>query len=296
MKKRDVLSSPRLLEIKKKKRRVLKIKLAFFLAGLIVVFVGLCFLSRIPKLNIANIEVVGNKIVETDDIKKVAEGELTGFYLWFLPKTNFTLYPKGRIALLLGEQHTRLKDINLNLKKDGVLEISVGERVGLYTWCGETLPSLGVKPEETKCYFMDESGYIFDEAPYFSNDVYLKFFGITDKGVSEDPTGSRYLPDYFSAMTHFMENIISLDIKPSSLLVKENGKVKGEIEIYLSSNILPPSAPRIIFNKGDDLVKLAENLQASVDADPFKTELKEKREKLEYIDLRFDNRVYYKFK
>ena len=56
------------------------------------------------------------------------------------------------------------------------------------------------------------------------------------------------------------------------------------------------NAPKIILNNDSDLIKMAENFQASVTTDPLQTELKEKYDLLEYIDLRFGNRVYYRFR
>ena len=72
-------------------------------------------------------------------------------------------------------------------------------------------------------------------------------------------------------------------------------KENGEIEIYLSGGKLPPNAPKIILNNDADLIKMAENFQAGVTTDPLQKNLKEKYDSLEYIDLRFGNRVTYKF-
>lgn len=287
--KKSILNSPRLLELKKKKKRVIRNRILFILACLIILFIALCFISRIPKLNVVSVKVDGNKIIDTKDIEKTVDESISGYYLYFLPKTNFILLPKDKIKRELENTYKRLKDVEINIKTDRVLEITVGERTGVYTWCGVDLPEEGTKPEENKCYFMDDSGYIFDEAPYFSNDVYLKFFGAID---SPEPAGSKYLGDNFTDVVSFIENILNEDISPSSIFMKEN----GEIEIYLSGVKLPPNAPKIILNNDSDLIKMAENFQASVTTDPLQTELKEKYDLLEYIDLRFGNRVYYRFR
>ncbi len=289
MHKKNILNSPRLLEIKKKKKRVIRNRIIFILVLLLVLFIALCFISRIPKLNIESVVVEGNKIIDTKDIEKNVNESIAGYYLYFLPKTNFILLPKDKIKRELEYTYKRLKDIEVKIKANRILEITVGERTGIYTWCGVGLPEEGMKPEENKCYFMDDNGYIFDEAPYFSNDVYLKFFGAID---APEPAGSKYLNENFVDVVGFIENISSEDINPSSIFMKDN----GEIEIYLSGGKLPPNAPKIILNNDADLIKMAENFQASASTDPLQTELKEKYDLLEYIDLRFGNRVYYRFR
>ena len=289
MHKKNILNSPRLLEIKKKKKRVIRNRIIFILVCILVLFIALCFISRIPKLNIKSVVIEGNKIIDTKDIEKNVNESMAGYYLYFLPKTNFILLPKDKIKRELENTYKRLKDIEVKIKANRILEITVGERTGVYTWCGVGLPDVGTKPEENKCYFMDDNGYIFDEAPYFSNDVYLKFFGAIN---ASEPAGAKYLIDDFTSIVNFIENISNEDINPSSIFMKDS----GEIDIYLSGGKLPPNAPKIILNNDADLIKMAENFQASASTDPLQTELKEKYELLEYIDLRFGNRVYYRFR
>jgi len=291
MQKKNILNTPRLLEIKKKKRKVIRNRILLILVCVVIVFIALCFITRIKSLNVVNVAVAGNKIIETEGIESMVREHISGKYLWLMPKTNFVLLPKNKIKSALEEKYHRLKDINLKITNDKTLSVSVGERVGTFTWCGKTLPEIGIKPEDNKCYFVDDSGYVFDEAPYFSDGVYLKFYGMTENKNRENPAGSTFLLNYFTELATFLENIGKMGINPVSVLVKEN----NEIEIYLSSNILPPEAPKIIFNKDADFMKLAENLEASITTEPLVTKLKNEYKLLQYLDLRFGNKVYFKF-
>lgn len=138
---------------------------------------------------------------------------------------------------------------------------------------------------------MDDEGYVFDEAPYFSDEVYFKFFGKTNK-PEENPFGSIFLPNNFNKLVVLIDNIENMKLKPSSLLVRDN----DSIELYLSSNIPPPNAPKILFKSDSDFVKITENLQTAIATDPLQSDLKNKYSSLQYIDLRFGNKVYFKFK
>src|SRR3989344_5469071 len=97
MQKRSVINSPRLKELKKRRRRIFWVKALFFLVGISVILVGLTYLSRINKLNITQVEVVGNKIVDNDQIITLVKADLLGKYLYLFPKTNFLFYPKNKI-------------------------------------------------------------------------------------------------------------------------------------------------------------------------------------------------------
>ena len=82
-----------------------------------------------------------------------------------------------------------------------------------------------------------------------------------------------------------------MGLKPYAFYVRDD----GDIELYLQSVVPLSSAPKIIFKGNSDIVKLVENLQSTVAVEPLKTDLKQKYNSLKYIDLRFGNKIYYKF-
>ncbi|MFA6524026.1 MAG: hypothetical protein WC264_00765 [Candidatus Paceibacterota bacterium] len=288
MQKRNVLNSKHLEELKRKKRRILRNKIIFFVIIFIIFLTGLIFLSRWENININTIRVLENKVVETKDIVNIIHSKIDGHYLGLFPKTNFILLPNRAIKNELHSKFKRLKDIKIDTTDTNTLEITVSEYNGKYTWCGNDIP-LDESPEENKCYFMDENGYIFDEAIYFSGNVYFKFFGKI-KDDTENPIGSYFLPENFTQIISFVDNLKQMGIKLSSLLTKED----GDIEIYLKPNN-SVNIPKIIFKSTSDFNKVAENLQSVLTTEPFQSDFKNKYSSLLYIDLRFGNKVYYKF-
>ncbi len=279
MKKRDVLNSPRLLELKKRRRRVVlnKILLSFF--ALALIFAGLVYISRISSLNIKSIEIVGNKVLDTESVKAAAEKELAGNYFWFFPKTNILFYPKNILKNKLHNEFKRLKDINLSVKNTKILEISVTERVASYVWCGDIPPQPG-SGDKTRCNFLDNFGYMFDEAAYFSGDVYFKFYG-ADLAKSN-----------FEKLISFKKTLETMELKPTAIYLQNNGNIK----IFLSTKNSGGIEPYIIFQTNSDFESVAENLQVALSTEPLKSSFKNKYSSMEYIDLRFGNKVYYKFR
>ena len=279
MKKRDLLNSPRLLELKKRRRRGFLSKIFLYVLGIVVFGSALIIISRINKLNIQQIAITGNNIIETELIKNVIKDDLAGHYLYVLPKSNFLLFPKGQIKEDLTAKFKRLINISFALDNSGILNISLSEREEKYIWCGENLPT----EEKLPCYFMDDSGYLFDEAPYFSGNVYFKFFGPVND--------SYFAPALFNKIVSFKNGLEGMKINTTSVFVKPD----GDIEIYLSASQLSLNTPKIILKNDFEVEKTLENLQAAMATDPLMSNFKNKYESMKYIDLRFGNKVYFKF-
>lgn len=270
MEKRNVLSSPHLSELKKRRRRVFQNKILFYVLAFFAISVLLVYLSRLDRLNINQVKISGNKVTSADMIEAIVKQTISGNYLLLFPKTNIFYYPKDKIKNELYNKFKRLEEINFSIENKKTLEVSVTERTALYTWCGEKMEL------EEKCYFMDENGFVFDEAPYFSGEVYFKFYGLMQN---------------FSKLILFKKTLENLELKPVALYVKDD----GDVEVFLSRDVLSAIGPKLIFNINADFQNIAENLKSALTTEPLKSEFKNKYSTLLYIDLRFGNKVYYKF-
>ena len=180
------------------------------------------------------------------------------------------------------EKFDRISDIKIKIDNLKEITVTVMEREGKYLWCGS--------PEDEggeKCYFADKTGYIFDEAPNFSGNTYFKFYGVFLE--PEEKIGEYILPpDEFVRLIKFYEHAgtVLSPIKLTALEIGDNGDYKFSIE---------GTGGNIIFKRDNDFEKILENLNSAADAEPLKTDLKLKLKALLYIDLRFDNKVYFKF-
>ncbi len=279
--KRDILNSPRLQELKRHRRKVFFRKILIYTFILVVVFIGVSYLFRISKLNISSVEITGNKVVEAASLQAAVEDEIGGRYLWIFPKTNIFFYPKNKIKKDLKNKFLRLKDVTVSVDGNQALQVSVSEREAKYTWCGESMPE--VSTTDQKCYFLDQDGYIFDQAPYFSGDVYFKFYGAGE-------LGSSFAQNNFSKLVAFKNSLEGMGLKPVAMQAETE-----DTTVFLTTNKTVLVAPKIIFKSDADYQTVAENLQAALLVDPLKSNLKNKYSALEYVDLRYGNKVYFKF-
>jgi len=276
--KRNVLHFPGLSELKKKRRATFLKKILFYLFLFLAVLVGLTYLSRVSGINIQEVEIVGNKIVDLEEARSLAEEVILESYFYLFPKTNVLFFPKDDIKDKLQNRFKGIKNVDFSITDELKLKISLTEREAEYLWCGDTViqPAEGGIP---KCYFMDDTGFIFDEAPYFSGDVYFKFYG--QIGEAEF--------DSFLSLKNAFE---ALGLNPAGMSVDGDGDIK--MILVAGSSSFP--GPEIIFKADSDFDEALGNLEVALNTEPFLSNFQNKYSALEYIDLRFGNKVYYKFR
>lgn len=295
--KRNVLNSPRLLELKQRRRRAILNKILISFLGLSIIFVGLGYLSRLKNLNIQEVQIVGNKVLDTELLRTAVQEAIAGKYLWLFPKTNILYYPQNALKNGLQNKFKRIKDITLSIQDNKILEVSLNERTAKYTWCGNDLSadidSTPTNENAQKCYFMDETGYLFDEAPYFSGEVYFKFYGLADNPSPNEMLGAYFSKQNFSQMISFKDVLTDIALKPVALYITP----EKDIQIFLSrgASVSLDTSPKILLKADADFQNVAENLKTALNTEPLKSEIKNKYASLLYIDLRFKNKVFYKF-
>jgi len=289
MQKRSLSNSPSVTELRRKKHEILKRKIIIFGILFIVLIVGLTLISRIKKININEVKISGNIVIDTNFIKEIVDKNLNESYLWIFPKTNFLIYPQEKIEKDLKDKYKRIKDISIKNKYIRILEIVVKEYEGKYLWCGSIPKELDSRMEQ-ECYFTDSGGYIFDEAPFFSGEVFFKLYGHID---NEDkiPLGNYFNTEIFSKLIKFKEFLEEKGFKLTSLWINN----QNEVYFNLSTLGLAPISPSIILKTDFDYEKMAENLEAAVTTEPLQSKLKNYYAKLQYLDLKFGNKVHFKF-
>ena len=286
---RDILTSPRVIEIKRK-RRALKIKLAvLFIALFIFIVWALSFLSGVKNIAIDKIAITGTHIVDQVEIEAQIRKDLEGKYLFIFSRNNSLIYPHNKIKENLLLKFPRIELLSLYLDNLNTLRIDITERKGSYLYCGANIPENKNEIGEN-CYFMNNDGFIFDEAPYFSGNVYFKYYMALDANI-DNPLGKQMInSEEFHKLAGFVDFIVSLGFNPIYITVDRD----GINNLYLNHGA-NDTTPKIIFKNNDNWEILKENLSLSVKKKEFINEIVSKYSKLLYIDLRFDNKVLYKF-
>lgn len=259
---REAVRSP---EFHKKRTREKVWRAVFFVASAFILVAAPVFALRDEVIQVKEISVTGNTVTKTEDIMSKAQAALSGDYLWVVPKSNTLLYPRSAIVKELLTSIPRLASVNIALSNATGIKIDVIERQPYALYCS------------SQCYFLDKEGFIFSSAPSFSNGVYMIY---KNEPAFEDPLGQAYLmPETFSKLDQFVRNLPRTGITPQS--VKKSG---DEYEATLKEG------PVLKWREGQNLDTLYTNLKSFL----LDSSIKKSMSQFGYIDLRFDNKIYYK--
>ena len=284
---RDIFTSPRILSMRRKRRKYLW-RLSILLSILFIAIVSACaYFSFDERIVINKISVNGNKIINTSDIEEIINNKISGKYLYLFNRANIFIYPKHGIYRELISKYPRIESLSIYKTGLNTLSLDIKERNGAYLYCGDKISEVKSEIGEN-CYFVNNDGYVFDKAPYFSGNVYLKFYvSISDT----DPLKKQILPvDRFRDLLGFIDGVTSLGFRAAYLFIDQDGMHS----LYLEHGE-GKSNPKIIFREENDLGVILENLSSSMKKKEFANEINSKYDTLLYIDLRFKNKVLYKF-
>lgn len=269
---------PRKARLKQRNRRVRMIKFSLLILLIISAFIGAAVFSRSDRAKVQSIKISGNSLISADALKKVAVDGGASAVLGVIKKDNLILYPKKKLEEDITEKFKAVKKVEVEFKTANTLGINVVERKPSYLWCKSPVSV----PKD--CFFMDDTGYIFSEAPLFSGNAFFIYYGLLD---SKDIVGKSYLsPDRLKSLKTLTESMKTLGAKPVGLISHSD----DDYEMVLSQNA------KILFNTKTDFLKTFGNLEAIVKEQERKTGKGTFFKNLEHIDLRFSSKAFFKTK
>jgi hypothetical protein len=268
------LSSP---EYHKKKKALTKRKFIIWSLLLLALLVGFVLISRIERLQISSVEVSGANVVAREQVESSIKNVLSGNYLWLIPRSNAFIYPRQEVRESLMSEFSRFSQVSASLNGLNALEVSVAEREPFALYCADVSNTASV----SSCYFLDASGFIFDEAPFFSGVVYFIY---SLEEPLEEPLGTVYMePEEFKKITSFVESLNSFGLKPLALEANDR-----ELKVIFQRSLY------LVWKRDAELKLIYANLEAFLNTN----EIKSQRDFLELVrvlDLRIENQVRYRF-
>ena len=260
-----------------RKRRKKRLIITGIICVSVVLFVALiAYIFHRPQIRIHDIELSGEVLLTKDEVKEETLYYLNGSYLWLFPKDSFFLYPKGSLENFLREHFQRIDTISISKKDWQTITIKITERKPFAIWCSGD-------PISNNCFFMDVNSTIFSQAPNFSGDAYFKYYGLLN---TDSPIGMEYIASttVFTQISQFAQNVKDIGIHPQYIVAKD----QGQFSVILSGG------GEIYFDVKEPVEKLTENLVSLLKS----PDLKPNGDNLpvQYIDLRYGNKLFYKLK
>ncbi len=284
------MSKDILISSRRVRRKRLILKAIFFLLGFLIFTAGIAAFFYIPKFRINEISVQGIEVLDEKQFKGEIANLLNGKLYRIIPYNNIFIIPTAKISAELSQKFPILKRIAVIRNFSQKLSIEIEERKPEAIWCltfandliatstvftTSSSPSLG----RDSCAFVDEKGFIFGPAPIFSGTIFPKFF---DKRGQPSVIGKEMISDAeFQKLRAFKDLLVKNDINVAKIILKD----EGIYEVYSKEGWY------ILLNAKNEPNPSFNNLKLVLD-----TQIKEKRPKLDYIDLRFGKKVFYKLK
>ncbi len=234
---------------------------------------GVSYLSYLPRFSLQKIEVTGAQTISPAIIRDLAETKINDGSLPFISRDNIFFYPQQEITRAVASfpRIASAKVSRASLLAQAVT-VAIVERSPYAQWCDDTM----------SCYVIDKTGFIFAAAASSTQtaEPYV-FFGMIAE-ASSSPIGQTYASGQFPGLAVLLDRLGQAGFMATEIH-QDNSQ---DVSITLASGF----ALRVSF--GQDADTIVHNLQLILQSDP----LKGKESAIDYIDLRFGDRVFYQMK
>jgi hypothetical protein len=249
-------------------------RLVALLVGIVVVLTGIVIIIRLQKVQVKTITVTGANVVDPADVSEFVKNQLQGNDLWLLPRTSIFIIPEGKLEREIKTNFPRLQTVAVSRQGFSKLTIAVTEYQGIYLWC----------TDDAHCDFMDQNGVVFSSAPYFSGNAYPKIFIGNTQSLPFQALDANQLND----VNLLVERLPIINVVPQEF----HFVTAHELDVDFNHDGHPA---QLLFDPTFDINDSLEALYTGLRTDPLMTKFNDASQVLQYIDLRFQDRVVYKF-
>ena len=266
------------------KRKKPVVKNRFFLSAffIFILFIAVSyFLFFSDFFQIKEVIVSGNKKVLKEEIVRVAENEFLKAKSFF-PVKNILLVNLGEIKENILNSFPQIAEIQIGRKLPRTLVFTILERKGVAEFCKAF--ELFTKEESQalyqKCFLLDEEGIVFEEVlkdslflPKIKNPNLEFQLGLGQKIIDKE---------LLSGILDIFSQLKDLNIETKEFLIVSEERI----------NVKTLDNWEIYFNPKEDLNWQLTKLKAVLEKDIPS----ERRNELEYIELRFGNLAPFKYR
>lgn len=252
-------------------------RLAGVMATVLVVLMlvgGVSFASYMPRFSVQTVTVSGAKDIEPSMIQAYVDALFASEPRSLLSHRNIFLYPRAQIEQGIENTFPRIRSAAVSRPSvwSTELHVAVIERTPYALWCdGES------------CYLMDDGGLIYASADGMTaGEVpsHYAFGGGIATGTI--PVGQRFVSAHLPGIVQLMDQLGRAGLSPDGATIQND----SDFSVHFVDD------SHLLASYGEDPSTLVRNLQIVLSSDA----LKDKTGKIDYVDLRFGDKVYYRLK
>ncbi len=261
-------------QLEKKKKNLLMLKMFFWVVCTLICLYGFVFWFNHPSFSISSVTVSEATFAASSDLLKEINGVLDEKYFGLFSKRNFLFVPSTSIRTRLLANNSSISEVFVNRESLHHLNIVVKEHEVVAKWCGRD-----ARTESKPCYVVNRKGQFFapeTDAHFFE---VPKLFGDV---ATTTIVGTHYLPiENFNNLINFVQKVPQLHIVVKTI----------ETEDFETFAIHTVKGPYLLVEKNNEADQIYENLKIVIEQEEIN---KAQFQNLQYIDLRFGNKVFYK--
>ena len=268
--------------LSRKKKYNLRMVASFVMVAvmLVLVFFGV----RWRALQIEKISISGLSAIQEEDVNREISSVLSGsFVTGLIPYRFLLIAPAGTIIARIKEKFPLISDVEIKKEFPNTLAVTVTERRLFGVLCNDGIRE-GVVPEQGKdiqCAYLDTNGIAYQKAPKTEGFLIMKVSTDAENIPLEESAVDSAAMRRMIALNHKLPSIIGSPILGYQLLRNSSHELRA---------VTKPGFVLIMKQDGD-MDALFYILKTVLEK-----EIGSKRKSLDYIDLRFGNKVFYKFK
>ena len=240
--------------------------ISIFILVIIGIFFYFVFFAQI--FQIKGFQISGNEKVQKGDLEILLLEKVNRKIVTF-PTESIFLVNLPDIEKTILEKFPQISQVHLKREFPDALTLDTRERKPLYIFCKNSGP----------CFSLDEKRIIFEEVSGME-ELFLK---IKDMKTQEIKLGGNVVTE------ELLNGIREIEVKLKEKVeipLKEVILFEEKIEVQTVQDF------KIFFNPKENISRQIQKLILTLENEIPK----EKRENLEYIDLRFGSKVYYKYR
>lgn len=248
-----------------------RIKLFIALGIIILLLGGVFYIIRLPKFQLSEIEFQGLTALSSEELKDTMFRLTEGVYLFAIPRRALFFISPSRLGERLKKEYPRIEDVEISRRFPNRLWVVIKERIPWAIFC----------VEGKSCAYIDSTGFAMEESPDTQGSLIRKINALSGAFEIGDRALDPLLMDKLLMLGERTERTLESKVVKYEV---EHPSAK-EVKLYVDEGFY------LIFLRDDDFDNAFRVLKKILEG-----EIKGKRAQLEYIDLRFGNKVFYKFK
>lgn len=247
----------------KKKNRARLLKKFAWMSGFLIIAASLAWsFFWLPYFRITNI--IADDYISGSELEQTISPYMASVNKFWLPQNNYFLFDPDKISELLKEKEVGIAIADKKFPK--TLEISFPETEPWLIYCHT----------DEKCYYVSPFGILSDTAPRFSENPLPR---VITENTAMAIGGSVLSGDEISFLKQFLAEFKTLAITVKEITIKKEIKFLTKEGWYL------------LADKNAAVQKIFSDLKLLLGQ-----KIKGDRPKLEYIDMRFENKAFYKLR